>query len=150
MKTYLIAISLMFLLIACGPQESARETPPEEQKGLVGYVDLSEPLEEELIQQGASIFSQKCASCHTIDTVEFAVPAFAGVTNRRSPEWIMNMILNVDEMLLADSTARALLKRHKKIMPDPELTVEQARAMLEFFRYNDEEQVGSRDAAARR
>lgn len=150
MKIQTIIASLAFLIfLSCGPKDSRQETPPEDQKGLVGYVELSEPLEQDLIQDGAAIFSQKCGSCHTIDTVEFSVPAFAGVTNRRSPEWIMNMILNVEDMLSADSTARALLKRHRKIMPDPNLSVEEARAMLEFFRYNDEEQVGKRDQAAK-
>lgn len=145
--------AILWLLIfsfSCAKKqsESTEEANAKDEKGLVGYVDLSEQLEQDLVDQGARIFTEKCSSCHTIDTVNFFVPSFAGVTNRRSPEWIMNMILHSEKMVRADSTALALLKKHRKIMPDPELTVDQARAVLEFFRYNDEEQVGNRDQAA--
>jgi mono/diheme cytochrome c family protein len=143
----LIIIGLFFY--ACSTSSSENETrTATEDKSLVAYVELSDPLEEPLIQQGTKIFTSKCASCHTIDTVEFHVPAFAGVTNRRSPEWIMNMIINVDQMLQQDPVAVELLREHKRVMPDPNLGVDQARAVLEFLRKNDLEQLGTKDQAA--
>lgn len=142
-------IAILFFMISCsGNNQSAEaqnETETEEKPGLVGYVDLTEPLEQALIDQGQGLFETKCSKCHTIDTVNFSVPSFAGITNRRSPEWIMNMILNAESMVRADSTANALLRKHRKIMPDPELEVDEARAMLEYLRNNDEIQVGDRD-----
>lgn len=147
--TILYFIVLTFTLMACtsgNPSETSQSA--DEAKSLVAFVDLTDPLDQELILEGTQIFRNKCAKCHTIDTVEFSVPAFAGVTNRRSPEWIMNMIINVDEMLKQDPVAADLLRRHKKVMPDPKLNVNQTRAVLEFLRNNDLEQVGTKDQAA--
>ncbi len=144
----LFAGSLLVAFSCSAPtRESADEKQPEE-KSLVTYVDLTDPLDQALIREGTEIFTAKCDYCHTIDTVEFTVPAFAGVTNRRSPEWIMNMIINVDEMLRQDPVAADLLQKHQKMMPDPELGVAEARAVLEFLRSNDLEQLGEKDQAA--
>ncbi len=146
---YVILAALVLVIYACSTENKESQTAdiPNE-KSLVAYVELSDPLDRELIHQGTEIFLNKCAKCHTLDTVEFIVPAFAGVTNRRSPEWIMNMIINVDEMLKQDPVAAELLRKHKKVMPDPELSVDQARAVLEFFRNNDLEQLGEKDQGA--
>ena len=62
----------------------------------------------------------------------------------------MNMIINIDEMLKQDPVAADLLRKHREVMPDPELTVEQTRAVLEFLRNNDLEQVGQKDEAVGR
>lgn len=150
LPVFLVAIFLLFCF-SCSQkttEESSQDAAPEEEKGLVGYVDLNDQLEQDLIEQGTEIFTSKCSKCHTVDTTSFFVPSFAGVTNRRSPEWIMNMTLHSEKMVRADSTALALLKKHKKVMPDPELSVDEARSVLEYLRYNDEQQVGTRDQAA--
>lgn len=148
-KLPLIFIVLLLVILSCtGPTKEAGGEEKKEEKSLVGYVDLTDPLDQEMIREGTDIFTAKCDGCHTIDTAEFTVPAFAGVTNRRSPEWIMNMIINVDEMLKKDPVAADLLRKHKKVMPDPELSVIEARAMLEFLRSNDLQQLGEKDQAA--
>ena len=150
MKTqYLILIVLIPFAFSCSNSTSqeSTSTATSEEKSLVGYVELTDPLDMELVKEGTEIFTQKCARCHTIDTVEFTVPAFAGVTNRRSPEWIMNMIINVDEMLKQDPVAGDLLKRHKTVMPDPNLSVAETRSVLEFLRNNDLQQTGEKDLA---
>jgi mono/diheme cytochrome c family protein len=152
MKPLALFLTLAFVVFyACTPEKKeAENTDIVEEKGLVGFVELTDPLDVELITQGTEIFTSKCTRCHTIDTVEFIVPAMAGVTNRRSPEWIMNMIINVDEMLKRDPVAADLLKRHKRVMPDPELSVSQTRAVLEFLRKNDLEQTGEKDKGAKK
>ncbi len=150
MKPFILLLTVsIFALYACNSGTTeARDSDAADGKGLVGYVELTDPLDEGMVTTGREIFTNKCASCHTLDTVEFAVPSFAGVTNRRSPEWIMNMIINVDQMLERDPVAAELLKKHKIEMPDPNLDVEQARAVLEFLRNNDVEQIGEKDQGA--
>jgi len=54
--------------------------------------------------------------------------------NRRTPEWIMNMILNPVEMATNDPIAKGLFKKYNTIMTDQKLTEEDARAVLEYFR----------------
>ena len=146
---YLILTFLILFAFACSTSNSQESNSAAalEEKSLVGYVELTDPLDMELVKEGTEIFTQKCARCHTIDTVEFTVPALAGVTNRRSPEWIMNMIINVDEMLKQDPVAGDLLQRHKTVMPDPNLSVAETRSVLEFLRNNDLHQTGKKDLA---
>ena len=58
-----------------------------------------------------------------------------GITERRTPEFIMNMILNPQEMALKDSLANALLEEYNQaVMPYQGVSEEEARAMLEYFR----------------
>jgi mono/diheme cytochrome c family protein len=152
MRTLTLFLTFAFVLFyACTPEKKeAENTDVVEEKALVGFVELTDPLDEQLITQGTEIFIGKCTKCHAIDTVEFIVPAMAGVTNRRSPEWIMNMIINVDEMLKRDPVAADLLRKHRRVMPDPELSVADTRAVLEFLRNNDMEQLGEKDRGAQK
>ncbi len=145
-KSGILLTLVIGLLISCSSSRTTNESGEEkEEKSLVGYVELNDPLEEDLISVGSKIFNEKCSKCHTLDTTKFFVPSFAGITNRRTPEWIMNMILNVDLMVEEDSIAHALWMEHGIKMPEPQLTVEEARSMLEFFRKNDLVHVGTKD-----
>jgi len=49
-------------------------------------------LDNALAQKGEKIFNEKCTACHKIKE-RYVGPAIKGVTKRRAPEWIMNMIL---------------------------------------------------------
>lgn len=90
-------------------------------------------LDNVLAEKGREIFKTKCTACHKNDK-KFIGPAVSGVTERRSPEWIMNMILNPEQMLAENPTAIALLKEYSAPMANQNLSHEDARAVLEFFR----------------
>ena len=64
-------------------------------------------------------------------------PGWKDVTTRRKPEWIMNFVTNVDEMIDKDPNAQAMLETCMVRMPNQNLTDEDARAVLEFMRKND-------------
>ena len=64
-------------------------------------------------------------------------PDMSGVTLRRAPEWILNMILNPEEMVFNDDTAYELLAEYMTQMPSMPVTHEQAFAILEYFRLTD-------------
>ena len=146
MRKYVISVFSLALIFSCGsPQTTSTEVETNE-KSFVGFVELTDPLDEQMVTAGRSIFQEKCASCHTLDTARFFVPSFAGVTNRRKPEWIMNMIMNVDVMVQVDSVAHSLLLETGIKMPEPDLSVDQARNVLEFLRQNDLDQLGEKDA----
>jgi len=58
-----------------------------------------------------------------------------GIYERRSPEWVMNMILNPTEMLKQDPIAIALLKEYNNVlMLNQNLTNEEARSISEYLR----------------
>ena len=92
-------------------------------------------MDESLAMQGEKIFSGTCSACHRMET-RYVGPALSGVTTRRTPEWIMNMILNPTGMTAEDPTAKALLGEYMTQM-SVNATEADARAVLEFFRKHD-------------
>ena len=83
---------------------------------------------------GADVFKKMCTACHRPDK-KFIGPAPKNILSRRSPEWIMNMILNPDEMVQKDALAKALLiEFNGSPMANQSLSEEDARAVLEYFR----------------
>ena len=154
MKTwYGILLLLVFGLVACGggdkPKNKAAAPAapsPEEQmlaegKGIgeVKYVELKTPLEAERVSRGKAIYDMKCAACHKLDDKRVVGPGFGEVTKRRKPEWIMNMITNVEIMLEKDDEAQKLLELCLTRMPNQNVSLGDARDVLEFLRANDGE-----------
>ena len=64
-------------------------------------------------------------------------PLMQGVTKRRKPEYIMNMILNPVEMTQSNATAEDQKQKYGMQMPAQNLSVDEARALLEYFRSYD-------------
>lgn len=159
MKVGILSLSMMvFVLVSCGGGESAPKkkklksnasAPVVEQKeepaginisdtrdnkgiGPISSVTLAE-LDSKLAESGKVLFQAKCTACHK-ENKRLVGPAVNEVLNRRSPEWVMNMILNPDEMLEKDPVAMQLLKEYKSPMNNQGLTEEEARTILEYFR----------------
>ncbi|MBL6875942.1 MAG: cytochrome c [Chitinophagales bacterium] len=110
-------------------------TDPLSYKG-VGPIDkliLKETIDETLASHGMEVFNANCIACHKMDS-RLVGPALAGVVERRSPEWIMNMILNPEGMLEQDTLTMALFNEYKSPMLNQHLSEEDARAVLEYFR----------------
>ena len=102
-------------------------------------VQLTTPLNAAWVTEGKSIYEVKCQACHKLTDERLVGPGFKGVTQRRKPEWIINMITNVDMMLETDPEAQRLLEECLVRMPNQNLTVDEARKVLEFQRSNDGE-----------
>lgn len=117
---------------------AAVSTDPMKNKGIgpIKNVDLKDELEEVYVTRGENVFNSKCSACHKLDE-KYVGPALAGVTERRTPEWIMNMILNPEEMTKKDPIANDLLAQHLTQMTFQNITEDEARYMLEYFRSND-------------
>lgn len=107
--------------------------------GPVDNVQLGEGIDNTMATRGEELFKNLCSACHKMDK-KFVGPSLAGVTERRSPEWIMNMILNPEEMIKNDPIAKKLLvESNMAVMANQNLSEEDARAILEYFRKYDEE-----------
>ena len=62
-------------------------------------------------------------------------PAMKGIYERRSPEWVMNMLLNPAEMLKQDPIAKALLEEYNNVMMlNQNLEESEALAIAEYMR----------------
>ncbi|MGZ3837106.1 MAG: c-type cytochrome [Flavisolibacter sp.] len=102
-------------------------------------VTLTHPLNAQWVAQGKGIYDLKCQSCHKLTNEKLVGPGWKGVTQRRKPEWILNMITNVDMMLEKDPQAQKLLEECLVRMPNQNLNKDEARTVLEFQRSNDGE-----------
>ena len=90
-------------------------------------------LDPELAERGEGIFTTKCSACHKMDE-RYVGPALGGVLDRRSPAFVMNMILNPDEMVARHPEVKAMLAQYYTPMPNQQLTEDEARAVLEYLR----------------
>ena len=111
-------------------------------KGIGKYqkVELTHPLDEQMVTAGKSVIDVKCSSCHKLTEEKLVGPGYKGVTDRRTPEWIMNFVTNTEEMIAKDTAAQNMLEVCLVKMPNQGLTETDARAVLEFFRKNDGKQ----------
>ena len=91
------------------------------------------PVDPKTADAGRQIFDKKCSVCHALDGKKLG-PPLRDVTARRTPEWIMNMLLNVKEMLASDPEAGKMSAEYKLPMPDQQLTRETALQLLEYLR----------------
>lgn len=164
MKTTLKLLTVLFvtLLISCGGKEEKKKesfsykkkatteqkaTPKAEKITASKRVDLSTKgvgpikslkleatIDQKMATHGAEVFKKMCTACHRADK-KFIGPAPTGILERRSPEWIMNMILNPEEMVQKDALAKELLiEFNGSPMANQSLSEEDARAVLEYFR----------------
>lgn len=100
-------------------------------------VELTHPLDDKMIAEGKNIYDVKCQSCHKLTDERLVGPGWKNVTDRRTPEWIMNFVTNVDEMLEKDTAAQNMLEVCLVKMPNQGLSEADARAVLEYMRKND-------------
>jgi mono/diheme cytochrome c family protein len=158
----LMAILFIALLLSCGGKEEKKEetftlkkkTGTEstvaakndntlasaridlENKGVgpIKSVQLGSEIDQAMATHGEEVYKKMCMACHRPDK-KFIGPAPIGVLERRTPEWIMNMILNPEEMVQKDPLAKDLLMEFNgSPMANQNLTQEEARAVLEYFR----------------
>ncbi len=152
----LLVVSFSFTIISCGEanKQNAEENTPavtkqENPNGLTdfemenGIGPVKEKLQlgaidNALAKKGEDIFTAKCSACHKLDE-RYVGPAQRDVIERRTPEYIMNMILNPDEMIKRHPEAKKMLAQFMTPMANQNLSFEEARAVLEYFRKIDKE-----------
>ncbi|RPG28691.1 MAG: cytochrome c [Muricauda sp. TMED12] len=157
MKKIVMVLALGALIASCGGKKEEKKdgfevsrTKTEDTKGQakqevpvdldnkgvgpVTNIEFPEDINDEMAARGKAKFDAICVACHMIDQ-RMIGPALKGVYDRRSPEWVMNMILNPDGMLKEDPIAKALLKEYNNaIMLNQNLTEDEARDVAEYLR----------------
>lgn len=102
--------------------------------GPIKSLTLNDEIDQAMAEEGKAVYDQMCLACHRVGK-KFIGPAPDGILERRSPEWVMNMILNPEVMVKEDPLAKELLiEFNGSPMANQGLTEEQARAVLEYFR----------------
>lgn len=146
------AFVVAFALSGCGSKEEAEQaasaapTPadliasqPEVHGVEIKTVEITHPLNQPWVAEGQVVYEGKCLPCHKLTTDRLVGPGWSGVTKRREPLWILNMVTNVDVMLAKDEEAQKLLELCLVRMPNMNVTPDEARKILEFMRHNDGE-----------
>lgn len=154
----LMIIFFTFILISCGgsaddsseassdePQSmisSAPKTLEEAEKdwqtnmgvGTISAFELPAEIDQIMADSGQVVYEAKCTACHKPDK-DFIGPAPKGILDKRTPAWVMNMIIDPESMIQKDPIARQLLiKFNGAPMANQNLTEAEARAVLEYFR----------------
>jgi mono/diheme cytochrome c family protein len=145
MKKSFLFFTLALFLYACGggggdnnkTVESLQPADDGKGYGEITEVKLNETLNADMVERGRAIYDMKCSACHKLTAQRVVGPGWAGLTEKRKPEWIMNMITNVDVMLAKDPTAQKLLEECLTRMPNQNVSVGDARDLLEFIYQND-------------
>jgi nitrite reductase (NO-forming) len=122
-------------------------------QGAVGLISTEEPKRSELEHhnfpatatptdpdalQGKLDFESKCLACHSMGQGPKLGPDLAGVTRKRSDEWLVRWLKAPEKMLETDPEAKALLEKWNKIpMPNQNLTDQEIANYLEFFHWVD-------------
>ncbi len=148
--TTAILLAGSLFLTACGGGEEPRQVPdgvkmpesmPSSEGGAsapAGMVQASDitlgDLDKAMVEKGKTTYDVKCQACHSTGENRVVGPGWKGILQRRQPDWIMNMIMNVDVMLDKDPEAQKLLEQCLVRMPNQNLTKEEGRQVLEFMR----------------
>lgn len=147
MRTIYILFSLLLLIlsIACsGDKAEEKAAKPANPYGLTDFemengigplkakIQLGE-INPETAKNGEKIYIFKCAPCHKIDE-RFIGPAQRYTADRRTPEYILNMILNPDEMTKKHPTGQKMLAEYLAPMTNMNLKMEEAKQVLEYLR----------------
>jgi cytochrome c len=91
------------------------------------------PIDAKEVHEGKEVFDQKCGACHKPNE-RYVGPALGGVVERRTPEYVMNMVLNPSGMIRQHPEAKKLFATYLVEMPNQGLTPDQARRVVEYLR----------------
>jgi mono/diheme cytochrome c family protein len=90
-------------------------------------------VDEALAKQGEAAFVTKCSACHKLEE-RYVGPELGQVLSRRRPEFVMNQILNSNEMVQRHPVIKQLLAEYYTPMPTQVTDPAEARAILEYLR----------------
>lgn len=103
-----------------------------------GIGPITEPVQVDAVDKGMAkagheLFEHKCAACHKMAD-RYVGPALGEVTRRRSPAFVMNMVLNPQGMVAKHPVSKKLLGEYFTPMPNLNLSKTEARELLEYLR----------------
>lgn len=101
--------------------------------GKIKHVDVGTTVNSDMAKAGLAVFDMKCAACHKYEE-RYVGPALGKVTERRTPEFVMNMILDTETMIDNDDTVKCLMQEYLMRMPNQSVDEKDARNVLEHLR----------------
>lgn len=140
----LVVLAAVLALAGCGAKEGASKGSASAGAASGSKYDSGPrageaPVDEALAEQGEKLFQLKgCSACHTFGK-KMSGPDLAGVTMRRTEKWMEQQILHPDVMVKEDPISRKLMAEMALAMPNQGLTPDEARAVIEYLKHQDQE-----------
>jgi mono/diheme cytochrome c family protein len=134
LRIFFFAGLALFFLTGCGDNSDGL-SDFEREHGVGPITERIElgDLDMDKARQGEQIFSTQCVACHQLDAV-ITGPRLRNTFNTRSPEFIMNYILNPEGMKEKHPVAQELAEEYRGNMVNMGTTGEQARQLVEYLR----------------
>ncbi len=143
----ILPIVLLFSLQACGEDDRSQRDDQEEttEAGLTEFelehgigpvterIEIDDEIDQELVTKGRNIYEMKCEMCHNMEG-RMVGPQLGDVMEHRSPEFVMNFILNPSGMTREHPVGQELLQEYMTSMPFQNVKEDEARAIVEFLR----------------
>jgi mono/diheme cytochrome c family protein len=135
----LVSLFCLLLTVGCGGEQGAggdeSAAGASEEPAVPGGAGVTASVDAALAAQGEGLFrTRACIGCHTIGGGRLTGPDLQGVTERRTFDWIVAMVMNPDSMVKSDSIAKALFAEYMTPMLPAKVTQEEAAAIYEFLR----------------
>lgn len=138
---------LLFVMQACGGEsaEHSSGSDSNQEQGLTAFelehgigpiterIEVDDELDEEMIIRGRNIYEMKCEMCHNMEG-RMVGPALGDVMENRTPEFVMNMILNPGGMARNHPEGQKMLQEYMTVMPFQNVKEDEARDIVEFLR----------------
>lgn len=137
-----------FALAGCGGEdrpagEAARDDAPSTPTFTAfelehGVGPITSPVELGAIDpamaaRGEELFQYNCEACHMLED-RFVGPPLGRVLEHRSAAFVMNMMLNPEQMAREHPEGQKLLAEYPLVMPYQNISEDEARAIVEYLR----------------
>ena len=122
------------LIAAGGPPEGGAPAGDHEHHNIGSTAVPTDPV----AVAGKLSFESKCLACHTIAGGDKLGPDLYNVTKRRDHAWLAKWLKNPDQMIKSgDPIAKAMLDKYKVPMPNQNLTDQEVKEYIEYFKWAD-------------
>ena len=132
-------MAALVLAGGCSGEESqpeAAQLPAEEAPAPEAVVATpTGEINDEMAHRGESLYqTMGCNGCHTVGGGRLTGPDLLGVTERRSLDWFVAIIIDPDSMLREDPAARELFAEWMTPMMDIGASADEAASLYEYLR----------------
>jgi cytochrome c len=140
--TIILVFATIAVVIAIGNKKAAHfnkyiliQQNPSTDKGIGPFKNFKPgPVDYSKAKIGKQSFTEKCTACHSLDKVVLA-PALGNITKLRTPEFILNMIVNPSGMQKSNEEIKKQMKKFNNLpMTDQKISQEEAKNIYEYLR----------------
>ncbi|MCB9360868.1 MAG: c-type cytochrome [Flavobacteriales bacterium] len=125
-------VGFILISILCGGCDNNTKFKSPKRIELIDTLQLT-VISDSLMQRGQRLFKDKCAQCHTME-FKNSGPDISDILANRKPEWVVNFLLNKEEMLQRDSIAIRTRVKYNEDCGTKITTKNEALEILEYLR----------------